>query len=265
MFTTKIDNQILELSHKLIQHPTKDVYQNHIHEYCEILLFIKGNANYNIDGQIFTLTPYDMLFIPAGAYHYLSPTETSEYENYVIGLPLSMIDPLHYDCLFSQPLMVNIKNHTELFNFFTRLDYYHDTFSEEDFSKSARALVNELIVYLSYCKKELNYVHSSSVAQIDEIIRYISANIEKPLNADIIARHFLLSKSYIQNIFSQNMHIGLKKYIIQKKLYAADTDIKRGLSPYIACEKYYFGDYSSFFRQYKTHFKKSPSKKTDNC
>ncbi len=261
LFATKIGDQILEISHKLIQQPMKSVYFNHIHEHCEILLFIQGEANYNIDGQIYTPAPYDLLFIPAGAYHYLNPTETKTYENYVIGFRLSIVDPIHYDHLFSQPLMVSIKNHPDLCSFFSRLDYYYDTFTEKDFSDCALALVRELIIYLSYCKQELNYVRSSSVAQVDEVIRYISDNIEQPLNADTISHHFHMSKSYIQNLFSQNMHIGLKKYIIQKKLYAADADIKQGLSPYLACEKYCFGDYSSFYRQYKTHFKKSPGRK----
>ena len=100
--------------------------------------------------------------------------------------------------------------------------------------------------------------HSGSMARIDEIIRYISEHLEERLDAKRIAGHFFLSESYVQNMFSQNMHIGLKKYITQKKIYAARADMQQGLSPNAACEKYDFGDYSIFYRLYKKTFGTSP-------
>ena len=258
LFQKSIGKTILEVSHKLMEHPSKSVYFNHIHNHCEILLFIRGEADYNIDGQIFTPSPYDLLFIPAATYHYLIPTASVPYENYVIGIDPSVLAPGHYDKLFSPPLMLNIKDDKELTGFFLRLDFYNKYYSEEDFSESAGALIRELVTYCSYRKDSLNQVRNESLTHIDEIIRYISENIEKPLDADAVSHHFLLSKSYIQNMFSQNMHIGLKKYIMQKKIYAARADIVRGLRPYEACEKYGFGDYSSFYRLYKKNFSESP-------
>ena len=120
------------------------------------------------------------------------------------------------------------------------------------------ALISELITYCSYRKEELNSGYSGSHAHIEEIIKYISDNIESHIDADDIARHFMFSKSYIQNLFSQNMHIGLKKYIMQKKIYAANSDLSKGISPYRVCEKYCFGDYSVFYRLYKKTFGVSP-------
>ena len=92
----------------------------------------------------------------------------------------------------------------------------------------------------------------------DGIIAYISDNLDKPLNAETIAAHFSLSKSYVQNIFTQKMHIGLKKYIMQKKIYAAHADMIAGMTPNEVCEKYKFGDYSLFYRTYKKTFGNSP-------
>lgn len=258
MFQKKIGNSILEVSHKQIAKPSKNVYFNHIHNHCEILLFISGQADYNIDGQIFKPSPYDLLFIPAATYHYLIPTASIPYENYVIGVDPGIIDPAHYSKLFSPPLMISIKEDTELRNFFTRLDYYDQTYSQTDFSQCAMSLIHELITYCSYRKDALNFVHSGSIAHIDDIIAFITENIEKPLDADMISKRFLLSKSYVQNLFSQSMHIGLKKYIMQKKIYAAHNDLAQGLSPVDACEKYSFGDYSVFYRLYRKTFNASP-------
>lgn len=258
MFQKEIGSSICEVSHKLIECPSKNVYFNHIHNHCEILLFISGQADYNIDGQIFKPSPYDLLFIPAATYHYLIPTASIPYENYVIGVDPGIVDPVHYHKLFSPPLMISIKDDPELKNFFTRLDYYDHTYSQHDFSECTMSLIRELITYCSYRKDALNSVHSGSIAHIDEIIAYITKNIEMPLDADTISREFLLSKSYVQNLFSQSMHIGLKKYIMQKKIYAAHNDLSQGLSPVEVCEKYAFGDYSVFYRLYKKTFNTSP-------
>lgn len=258
MFQKSIGKSILEVSHKLIERPNKSVYFNHIHNHCEMLLFVRGKADYNIDGQIFTPSPFDLLFVPAATYHYLIPTESVPYENYVIGISPDFIRAEHYEKLFSSPLMISVKDDSELIGFFKRLDLYNGHYGENDFESATVSLINELVTYCCYRKDELNSRHSGSFTHIDEIVKYISENIESDIDAEKIARHFMFSKSYVQNLFSQNMHIGLKKYIMQKKIYAAHNDMARGLSPYNTCEKYGFGDYSVFYRLYKKTFGVSP-------
>ncbi len=258
MFKRKIEEIIPEISHKLIENPSKSVYFNHIHNHCEILLFISGKAEYVIDGNVFKPAPYDLIFIPTGAYHYLIPTDTTPYENYVIGINPQNIKREHYKKLFTPPLSLNIKDDPEIISFFKRLDFYNNRYDEADFSKCALLLTEELITYCSYRKDELNSTNSKGITHIDEIVKYISENIKEPLNADIIANRFSFSKSYVQNLFSQNMHIGIKNYIMQKKIYCAHSDLQKGLSAIEVCEKYSFGDYSSFYRLYKKTFGKSP-------
>lgn len=258
MFNVQIDQQILEVSHKRIEKPNKSVYFNHIHNHCELLLFINGQANYNIDGQIFSPAPYDLLFIPAATYHYLIPTAAIPYENYVVGVDPSFINPEHYQKLFSSPLMISVKDDPQLLGFFTRLDHYRLRYSDIDFKNCATCLIQELITYCSYHKEEQLSASNDTLPYINNIINFINNNLELPLSAEEIAQHFLLSKSYVQNMFSQSMHIGLKKYIMQKKIYAAHAELSRGMSPIQVCEKYAFGDYSVFYRLYKRTFATSP-------
>ena len=258
MFQKNIGTAIVEVSHTQIEMPRQSVYFNHIHNHCELLLFVSGEANYNIDGQIYKPQPYDLLFIPAATYHYLIPVTSRPYENYVVGVDPSELPAEHYQTLFSPPLMVNIKDDAELMGFFTRLDFYRDNYSEADFDRAAKSLISELLTYCAYQKEKLQSVHSGSKERIDEIIGYIAEHLEEKLDAEQIARHFYLSPSYVQNLFSQYMHIGLKKYIMQKKIYAARADILRGLSPNEVCEKYRFGDYTVFYRIYRKTFGSSP-------
>ena len=261
MFQTSIGNAIIEVSHKEIEHPEKAVYYKHIHSHCEILLFVRGEAHYNIDGQIFKPSPYDLIFIPAATYHYLIPEENVTYENYVIGLDPSFIEESHYRKLFAPPLIISAHNDDQLMAFFTRLELYQKKYGAKDFELCAASLIRELCIYCSYHKEDLHSVHSGTHTHIDRIVSYIAKHLEEPLDADILARRFSFSRSYVQNLFSQNMHIGLKKYIMQKKIYAAHRDLLSGLSPSAVCEKYGFGDYSSFYRLYRKTFSSAPNKK----
>lgn len=261
MFFENISSDIPELSHKRIALPDKSVYFNHIHRHCELLLFISGVAEYSIDGRVFRPSPYDLLFIPSANYHYLMPSPTVPYENYVVGIDPDRLRPDIYQKLFSPPYMISVEDDTELRAFFTRLDRYHALYSREDFAVSAEAVVSELLTYLAYRKSALHSVHSRGTTYIDGIVRFIAEHLHEPLDAESISRHFLLSKSYVQNMFSERMHIGLKKYIMQKKIYAAHRDIVCGMSPKEACEAYSFGDYSGFYRLYRQTFSTSPGAK----
>ncbi|MBR5011864.1 MAG: helix-turn-helix transcriptional regulator [Clostridia bacterium] len=260
MFSEQIGTQILEISHKRIESPSQSVYFNHIHNYGEILLFITGQANYNIDGQIFTPKPYDIFFVPAATYHYLIPTASVPHENYVIGIAPTFIDAEKYEKLFRTPMMFSLKDDLELYSYFKRLDSYYEQYSIDDFLCCAQCLVRELVTYCYYHKNALTSVCSTNLTHINNMITYIHEHLDQELDADKIAQHLMMSKSYVQNLFSQNMHIGLKKYIMQKKIHAAHMDISQGLTPSAVCDKYAFGDYSSFYRLYRKTFGVSPKK-----
>jgi len=254
MFMRQIGQAILEVSHKRIERPEQSVYCKHIHNHCEMLLFISGQADYNIDGQIFRPEPYDLLFIPAATYHYLIPTAPVPYENYVIGVLPEVVGEELYDRLFAQPRMLRIQEDRQLREFFARLDLYNELYSPRDFDRCAACLIRELVTYCSYRRDALNSERGGSLTHIDGIIKYIADNVTSPLDAQTIARQFMLSPSYVQNLFSQTMHIGLKKYIRQKKIYAARGDLQQGMPPGQVWVKYGFGDYSGFYRLYKNTF-----------
>jgi AraC-like DNA-binding protein len=173
----------------------------------------------------------------------------------MLGQPL-------YNRLFSKPRMLRVRDDNRLLDFFARLDTYHRIYSPEDFARCAACIIQELATWCSYRRDDLNRSRSGSPAHIDEIIRYISDNLTQPLDAARIADHFLLSKSYVQNLFSQTMHIGLKKYIQQKKIYAARAELQQGITPGEAAAKYGFADYSGFYRLYKATFGTAPAKRS---
>ncbi len=258
MFEETIGNEIYEVSHKLLPSPDASSFRNHIHSYCELLLFISGNATLNVDGQLFTPRPYDLFFIPKATYHYIAPQVDTPYENYVIDLAPELMTQEQYDGIFSPPRRLNIRQDGELCRFFTRLDLYRERYSDADFSQCALCLIKELLVYCSYIPRREQPTERPTRRLVSDIVEYVADNLESPLNADIIAKHFYLSKSYIQNVFAEEMRIGLKQYILRKKVFAAENDLRSGVSPGDVCKKYSFSDYTSFYRLYRRFFSGSP-------
>lgn len=235
-------------------------YSRHFHDSYEILLLIKGDVHYNIDGERYALRPYDILLIPPTKYHFLIPMSNEIYESYVINLKVNFSEDERLQRLFSFPYIINISNDAVAKKMFSLFDQYYSTLSLKDFKVAAYHLISALLIYLSYKSKGENDGDrvTESDPLISSITAYISAHLEDELDAEVIARQMNFSRSYVQNRFSAVMGIGLKQYINRKKIYAARDEILGGESIYRVAEKYRFSDYSSFYRQYKRILGVSP-------
>ncbi len=258
MFEVKSGHPIFEISHKCVEVPIAAQYAQHTHSCCEVLLFVRGDANYNIDGILHDPKPYDLFIIPKATYHYVIPKSYTPYENYVLDFSPTLIPAPHAKKLFAKPTIINIREDVDFCRFFHTFDTYYETYSQEDFAICAKALLRELLIYCSYRMDSSVHVEPSRNPVVDAMLSLIAENLEKPLDADFLAKEMMLSKSYVQNVFSQSMHIGLKQYITQKKIFAAQNDILNGMSAADVCAKYEFSDYSSFFRLYKKTLGYSP-------
>ena len=248
------EGRIHSCAHGKLDNPCDNLhlYSRHFHTSCEMLLVVKGDVHYNIDGNSYVLQPYDILLIPPTTYHFLIPKSNTEYENYTVNLRMDLGDE-RMKKLFSPPYIINIAGDSILRRMFSLVDFYYETFTKEDLGEALEHLISEIIMCLSYKSKEepdrSRAVESNTL--IAEITSYIAKNLDRELNAEVISKHMNFSRSYVQNQFSKVMGIGLKQYINQKKIYASHADIQNGLSPNQAAQKYRFEDYSSFFRQYK--------------
>ncbi len=256
--STKKDH--LHISHCCEDQPQLIRYDKHLHENFELLLFIRGDATYNIDGQNYPLLPYDLVFIPSLSYHFVTFESYSVYENYVINFSRDFVEEERISKLFIPPFIKNISNADKLRRMFSNFDFYHETYSSSDFEEASRYLLKEILLlscYTSFEKENLLIPSEQSV--IPAIISYISRNLESELNADIIADKLRFSKSYIKNCFSSVMGIGIQHYINQKKIHAAHLDLINGMEINRTAEKYGYCDYSSFYRQFTKIIGMTPS------
>jgi len=261
MFAEEMDNAIYSVSHLLDPKPDQKGYFAHSHNYCELLLFLGGDADYFVEGKQYRLKPFDLVLIPRHMPHCLILNSQVPYENYVLHFHDSLLFIKDRERLFRAPLIFNIETDNELLSLFRRFDALYDAYEREDFHCCAQCLCQEIVTHCCYMERiPAPYVGKGRVL-IPNVLQFIAAHLEEELDADRLAREFSVSSSHLQNTFSAEMKTGLKQYIMQKKVVAAYHDMAEGLSAGEAAAKYGFGEYSTFYRLYRKTFGKSPSER----
>lgn len=254
MFNIIFDEQHAYFQHKYDEVPDVRHYFRHIHENIEIYVFVKGKAYFNIEGNIFTLSPYDLVIIPPMCYHCLVLEELSDYERYVFNFPLSKYTD--EEGVFDKVKVFNISNNNQLLSLIKRLDLYNERLSEPDFKRMCAILMQELLVLLKN-DNSISLEHDCN-ALTKQILAYINENIYENLNVEQIAQHLFLSKSHIQNVFYSNMRIGIKTYIMQKRMSLAKTMLSSGMRPIDVSQKLGYTSYPTFYKNFVKLYRQQP-------
>ena len=76
---------------------------------------------------------------------------------------------------------------------------------------------------------------------------------------DRIAQEFYLSKYYIAHLFQQSVGLSIHRYLSKKRLAACAAAIRSGAKVTELYRAYGFGDYTSFYRAFRTEYGMSPS------
>ncbi len=259
MFAEEMDNAIYSVSHLLDEQPKQMEYMVHSHNYSEILLFLSGDADYFVDGMQYSLKPYDLILIPRHTTHCLMLNSPMPYENYVIHFYESLLFLKHKEKLFQPPEIFNVKGESELLAMFAALDRYHGRYDKEDFDCIAQSLCQSIATYCCYMDRVPAVSVGACRPLIPNLLHYIDSHLTESLSADQLAKQFKISRSYLQNMFSSEMKVGLRQYVTTRKIKAAHSDMADGLSAGEAALKYGFEEYSTFYRLYKKICGASPS------
>ena len=156
--------------------------------------------------------------------------------------------------------IITFNNSNILPDLFYKIEFYRNNLDDEQFEYILLHIIEEIIfnVHLECKKKAFNNI-SMSNPLFNSIVIYISQNITSSINVDTICSQFHISSSYLFKLFIKNIGISPKKYILSKKLFFAQQELKAGKKPtevYITCG---FTDYSVFYKNYKNEFGHSPS------
>jgi AraC-like DNA-binding protein/mannose-6-phosphate isomerase-like protein (cupin superfamily) len=249
-------------------------FEFHYHDFNKIVVFLSGAVTYRIEGKVYRLKPWDVLFVSRGQLHQAAVSPEEAYERIVIWV--------NSDFLLSHSsdgsLLRCFELASETKNNLLRLDEASagavkpTIFSLENAVKDdgfgARLLQNslflQLMIYLN--RLFLGYSLGSSAKDIEfderisKIIDYINLNLDTELLIDALSAKFFISRYYLMHRFKEQTGYTLHNYILKKRLIKSAQLIKKGAQVSDTCTLCGFNDYSNFERAFRKEFGLSPKK-----
>ena len=237
-----------------------DIYGRMFHDYYEIYLLLRGNAEFTNTHMKQTIVPFQMVLIPPGEYHQFVVNENIDnYERCVINiypefLPLDILKTA-----FCRKELLTLSESDRITKHFAYLMNCLSSVDESDFSHILSAVATD-IIFLIKNSFEAQEVFNESFNHLSfNLISYIDEHFTEQIDLNMLSNRFFCSVSSLCHIFKSNFGISIKKYIIQKRINVAKIALQRGEKPEEISVKCGFSNYSTFYRDYKKYFGVTPS------
>lgn len=259
----------LYLHHTLTLDPATDdfTFKSHSHNMVEIYYFLRGNARFVVEGNIFPLERGNILVMASGQTHHLLLEPSAAYERMALLIDTAAV-PQEFEAL-SEQIYAGA-------NLFT-LTKCEQIWFEESFSLITKASTDAQKNLIFSCISMIFSMLSTKLTPTaqpqveDDIIKntinYINKNLSNELSLEIISNALYCSKASLNRKFREIMGCTVWEYVVRRRIYSARQRLFLGGNITDAYQKSGFCDYSSFFRAYKKIIGISPSedlKKSQN-
>ena len=244
----------------------------HYHDFDKVLIFLRGDVDYVIEGRSYHLNPYDIVLVGHHSIHkpllrsgdvnerivvYLSPGYVDSFRTENCDLSRCFKDAREH-C--SDVLRISSLKISSLYESLIRLE---KACREDGYAKElyCRILFLEFMIHLNRAASgsHLEYVSTSpSSEKVLEIMRYISENPSADFTIDSLASRFFLSKFHMMRLFKQETGYTINSYINEKRLLMAKELLGRNLPVTEVCFRCGFRNYAAFLRAYKKNFGENP-------
>lgn len=253
---------------KCSQNVTFKEYKLHAHKGFEIFVFLRGKAQFLIEGNTYNLRPYDMLIIRNDELHQVMHGGSNVYDRIVLHISEKFFEKYHcaqykkafLDRKLGKGNLINAQTvkSSGIDTLLTRIEHYiAETKKGEDI------VVGCAIVAFLHTINHINTLDGEIEPRNDnikEIIQYINENISSPLSLDEIAERFYISKYHLCRIFKESTGFTVGNYIINKRILLTQELYRSGKKLSYACYEAGFGSYSNFYKAYVKVMGVSPQK-----
>lgn len=245
----------------------------HSHDFYEMLLFISGKVDYQVEDKTYHLRPRDIVLTNNKEIHRPIVKEGRPYDRYVLWIHpqfLEMIQEKFGDDL-SLCFQSSSSSHYNLLRSTPKLLYSITMILEEliqlkESQEDSKALLEtclltSLLIYCNQAYRTTNLNLEEDVEynhKISDIIFYINNNLEEPLALETVADAFYISKFHLTRLFKEITGLTFHQYILKKRLNWAKSLLLEGKSATDASLSGGFNDYSHFSRTFKKEFGLSP-------
>lgn len=247
---------------------TKDVVRLHSHTFYEVLYCVSGNLQYLLGADRYRLHRGDVVIIPPGVSHRpLFLEQLAEpYTRYVVWISPEFMVYARVFC----PALDFGSDYRLLRTAGTPWENLREFFARGCKEATRRAPGWEGEVCGNTLQLMVELQRASSAGQIpspmtekpellDVLVNYIEGHLAQKITLEDTARRFLVSQSTISQTFRQKMGISFYRFVTQRRLIAAKTEILAGKPLETLYETVGFSDYSTFYRAFRREYGISPS------
>lgn len=250
----------------------KKVFDYHYHDFNKIMIFLRGNVSYSIEGRSYRLKPYDIVLVNAGEIHKPSILDNSAYERIIIYVSPQFIDSYKnsdYDLNYcferakkaqSNVLRIHSMDKSKLYQVCLELEHslHSNDFANELYQN---ILFLEFMIQLNRTaiSNRINYQNSETAnTKLLQILDYINENLPEDITIEKLSERFYLNRYYLMHFFKEGTGYTIGNYITKKRLLYAKNLVQKGSSLTDACFESGFKNYSTFSRAFKKEFHTIP-------
>ncbi|MFA6948218.1 MAG: AraC family transcriptional regulator [Eubacteriales bacterium] len=236
----------------------------HSHDFCELLVYIKGDVGYIVEDTYHIMKRGDMLLLRPNEIHKVVFLRPTQYERFVINFPVSCFDNMRGG--ITSPLEFVMDRKSGERNILRPSDdtlaeltqQLYDisalvTSSRQGWELAAYSRLIRLLDIIGCGIRENFFIGRGNALPPlpDKILTYVNEHYSDITTAESIARVFGISPSYLSRIFKKSMDITLNQYIQAKRIARAKTLLSSGSSVAQACFGCGFNDCSHFITVFK--------------
>lgn len=242
----------------------------HYHTFHKILVLLRGEGAYAIEGERFPLQPDDVIFVGSGCIHRPELNPETDYERYILYISPEYLRRIGNGCdletcfTHARESGSYVVRPREQYGQLRRLlAELERNPSDAGFGQKLleEAIFLRLIITLTRAVEESrlrSVPGSSSDRTVPQMLQWIGQNLTEPITADTLAERFSVSKYHMMRKFKAETGCTIHRYLLSKRLLLARELMVEGCSATSACYRSGFQDYTTFSRAYKKEFSVSP-------
>ena len=211
----------------------------HYHEFDKLILLLGGKVTYVVEGVTYFLQPWDVLLVQHNMIHKPTIDPVEPYERVVIWLgrdwlekrsdPGEALDTC-FHTVRQRGFHLLRTDGTRRLQYMQSIQQLEEALRSDEFGagRMADTLCQQLLIAVN---RDILRSRTATEAQdsyrvdpkMEEILKYITANLETELSVDVLAKRFYLSRYYLMHRFKAVTGYTVHQYISQKRLLRAGS------------------------------------------
>ncbi len=236
------------------------------HNAYEMILLNNCEVTYRAEEKSYQVKSNSLIFTPPGKLHSIQVDERWGYDRFNILFDTRAVNS---EVLSQIPKDLDVfvfEEDTTVRSLFGKMEHYCRYF-EGDALKSVltdltEQIIYELVIFIRKGKLKPNDHHTVNPT-VAAAIEYIDSHLDMDFSLDMLCKELFVSKSYLHQLFIRHLQVSPWRYILGKRLMAAQMAIRAGERPTEIYSRFGFSEYSSFYRAYHKQFGYAPSEKNE--